>query len=347
MANGVYWVGSNGNVYAKSTAFQGVKNVGSLAQQQQFRSMGLPNFLDNYSQIDDPVSAGGDTSADDGGGGGSADPYAKWGGKAAFDSKVAAFNTQKQGIFDTANEAIGSTGRSLNSSILDFLASYKQGQKAIDEKAITADQAKIQGARDITGMISRGINSAGVMLANKNAIDSSAGEGVARAYGDIGQREMNKVGTQYAGAQREIATDQSNLADSAALFNRHYGENKTNAIESIVSNARNSLAALDAQITDASLPNRIAIEQEKERIRGEALNALSQYDTVLNQGISDTKALTPEQRLAQATSRSTEGIALGDGAYQYDTQAPAQFQGTGPFASNLPLFTFAGRRREG
>lgn len=74
MANGVYWVGSDGNVYAKSSAFEGVKNVGSLSQQQQFRSMGLPNFLDNYSQIDDPASASGAPSG--GGGGGSADPNA-------------------------------------------------------------------------------------------------------------------------------------------------------------------------------------------------------------------------------------------------------------------------------
>lgn len=275
-----------------------------------------------------------------------ADPYAQWGGRAAFDAKVNAFNTQKQGIFDTSNEAIGATGRSLNSSILDFLDSFKQGQNSINEKAITADQAKLQGGRDITSMISRGIRSSGVNLANKNATDSSAAEGVARAYGDIGQREMNKVGGQYAGAQREIGMDQEKLAESGAMFNRHYGENKTNAIEGIVSNARNSLAALDAQIADASLPDRIAIEQEKEKIRATALSELSRYDTVLSEGMAGVKALTPEQRMAQAAQRSTEGISLGDNAYQYDTQAPLQFQGTGPFASNLPLFTFAGRRRE-
>jgi len=197
------------------------------------------------------------------------DPYAQWGGRAAYNSKVNAFNTQKQGVFDTANEAIGATGRNLNSSILDFLDQYKQGQNAVNEKAITADQAKMQGSRDITSMVGRGIRSAGTMLANKNASDSSAGEGIARAYGDIGQREMSKVGGQYADAQRGIVSDQTALQNSAAQFNRHYGEDKTNAIESIVTSARNSLAALDAQIADASLPDRIAIEQEKERIRGE------------------------------------------------------------------------------
>ena len=274
------------------------------------------------------------------------DPYAQWGGRAAYDSKINAFNTQKQGVFDTTNEAIDSTGRSLNSSILDFLSSYKQGQNTINDKSITADQAKLQGTRDITGMIGRGVRSAGINLANKNATDSSAAEGVARAYGDIGQREMNKVGGQYAEAQRGIAADQGNLAESAALFNRHYGENKTNAIEGIVSNARNSLAALDAQIADANLPDRIAIEQEKERIRNDALGKLSQYDQVLNTGVSGVKALTPEERMAQAAQRSTEGVDLGANAFQYDTQAPAQFQNTGPFASNLPLFTLAGRRKD-
>lgn len=274
------------------------------------------------------------------------DPYAQWGGRAAYDSKINAFNTQKQGIFDTANEAVDSSGRSLNSSILDFLGSYKQGQNTINEKAITADQAKITGGRDILSMVGRGIRSAGVNLANKNASDSSATEGVARAYGDVGQREMNKVGGQYADAQRGIATDQQNLADSAALFNRKYEDNKVGAVEGIVSSARNSLAALDAAIADASLPQRIQIEQEKERIRGDALGKLSQYDQVLSSGIGGVKALTQEDRLAQANQRSIEGINLGSNAFQYDTQAPAQFQNTGPYASNLPLFTLAGRRKE-
>lgn len=275
-----------------------------------------------------------------------ADPYAQWGGRAAYDSQRASFNTQKQGIFDTANEAAASSGRQMNSSILDFIDSYRSGQNKINEAGIAADQAKMQGAKDINGMVGRGIRSGGVMLAGKNATNSSAAEGIARAYGDIGTRQMNKVGGQYADANRQIAGQQNELAQNAAQFNRHYQEQKVNTVEGIVSSARNSLAALDAQIANASLPDRIAIEQEKERVRNDAMNKLNQYDQVLAQGQSSVQGITPEQRAAQASQRMTEGVQLGDSAFQYDTQAPAQFQGTGPYASNLPLFTLAGRRKE-
>lgn len=274
------------------------------------------------------------------------DPYAKWGGRAAYDSQRAGFNTQKQGIFDTANEAADSSGRQLNSSILDFIDSYRSGQNKINNAGIAADQAKMQGAQDIRGMVGRGIQSGGVMLAGKNATDSSATEAIARAYGDIGTRQMNKVGGQYAEANRNISGQQDELAQSAAQFNRHYQEQKASTVDSIVSAARNSLAALDAQIASASLPDRIAIEQEKERVRNDALGKLNQYDQVLAQGQAGVVSITPEQRAAQAAQRMTEGVQLGDNAFQYTAEAPAQFQGTGPYASNLPLFTLAGRRKE-
>lgn len=328
---GVYWIGADGNTWTKDS-MSGVQNMGPASGNNLLSSY--------YRQIADPNPPQHPNPPQQ------TDPYAKWGGRGAYNAKIAAFNSQKQGVFDTANEAIGATGRNLNSSILDFLDQYKQGQNSVNEKAITADQAKMQGSRDITSMVGRGIRSAGSMLANKNASDSSAADGIARAYGDIGQREMSKVGGQYADAQRGIMSDQTALQNSAAQFNRHYGEDKTNAIEGIVTSARNSLAALDAQIADASLPDRIAIEQEKERIRGEALNSLSQYDQTLSSGVAAVKSLTPEQRMAQAAQRSTQGVDLGSNAFQYDSQAPAQFQNTGPYASNLPLFTLPGRRKE-
>lgn len=274
------------------------------------------------------------------------DPYAKWGGQAAYNTQVNGFNTQKQGIQDTANEAISNSGRTLKGSILDYLDSYKSGQNAINEMGINADLAKMSGVRDVTGMVGRGITSGSRVLANKNASNSSAAQGIAEAYGDIGRRELNKVGGQYEEANRAADSKQTELNDSYASFARKYDDEKASIVDNIVSAARNSLSALDAQIASASLPQRIQIEAEKQSIRDRAMAQLNQYDQVLSSGRAEQKALTAEQRRAQAAERSTAGYDLGANAFQYDTQAPMQMQNTGSAPGQLPLFTFPGRRND-
>lgn len=274
-----------------------------------------------------------------------ADPYAKYGGTAAYNSLVSGFNAQKGNIYGTANEAAANAGIGLNSSILDLLSALKSGQSKIDQQAVQNELAKKQGTAGVLGMVGRGIKSGGVTLANKNASNSSASEALARAYGDIGRRQLSSVGNQYAQGQDAVATAQADFEQQRAGQIRHIGENKAQVVNNIVADARDKLAALDGQIASANLPNRINIEQEKEAIRQAALNQLQQYDQALSQGVAGINPTSIDARRGKAAELANAGTAP-ENAFNYTTQTPVQFQDTGPFASGLPIFISNRSRRQ-
>lgn len=272
------------------------------------------------------------------------DPYSQWGGRDAYNNLVTGFDSQKQNIYGTAREAAGASGTQFKGSILDFVDSLRSAQSGIDNRGVNNELARRQGSQGVMGMVGRGINSAGVMLNNKNAGDSSASGAIARAYGDIGRREMSNVNNQYEMGNREIGLAQQDLESQRASGMRRLEDSKLGIVNNIVADARNSLAALDAAMLDADLPTRIQIEQEKEAIKSQVLGELSQYDTMLREQAGGVTAMGQDARRAEATRLASLGTAP-ENSFQYDTEAPAEFQDTGPFSGNLPLFTFR-RTRE-
>jgi len=281
----------------------------------------------------------------DGGAAAKVDPYAKYGGASAYNSLMSSFGNQKNNIFGTANDAAENSGIGYKNSILDFVDQLRSGQGQIDERGIQADLAKKQGVNSILDMVGRGIRSGGVLLANKNAGDSSAAGAIAQAYGDVGRRELSGVGNQYEQEQRAIQMSQDELAQQQASGQRKLGDSKTQIVNNIVSEARNSLAALDAQIAQADLPTRIAIEQEKNSIKDSVMGKLSQYDSLLAQETSKIAPKSAEQRRAEAYELANSGVAA-DNSFNFSNEAPVQFQQTGPFAGDLPLFSLPRGRDE-
>lgn len=285
-----------------------------------------------------------------GGGGGGytapvSDPYAQWGGESKYNALVDSFNKQKGVILDTSGRAADTGAAKLHGNILDFLDQYRGGQQKIDQSAVNNELAKRQGVSGVQGMVGRGIRSGGVTLANKNASDSSAAGAIARAYGDIGGRELRGIGNEYEQQNQEIGLQQQDLGRQANQFGRHYEEDKKSLVNNIVTDAQLKLAALDAQIADADLPDRIAIEQEKARIKADATDKLYQYDDYLSRERGKIKPTSVGDRRIQAEQLQNAGTDLGEGAFNFTEQVPAQFQG-GPFASDLPLFSVRGGRRE-
>lgn len=252
--------------------------------------------------------------------------------------KIAAAGVQKDNIFNTANEAATTGGNTLHSSILDFLDSVKSGQQNIDNEAVQNELAKRQGTQGVLGMVGRGIQSAGVTLANRNAGDSSATEAFSRAYGDLGRRQLSDVGSQYALGNDKIQQEQGNLADSITSGTRKITDSKNTIVNNIVSDARSQFAALDAQIAQASLPQRIQIEQEKEKVRQSVLGTLQQYDQELSSGVSGVTPMSQDARLAKVNALASAGTAP-DNAFSFTSQAPAELQGTGANNFSLPIYT--------
>lgn len=272
------------------------------------------------------------------------DPYARWGGASAYNKLVSGFGNQKNAIGDSASDAARASGINMRNSIMDLIESLQQAQQSVDNRGINNEMAKRRGYSDIYSMMNRGIKSGGVMLANRNASNSSAAQAIADAYGQVGQRELSDVNNQFELENQDIGIAQDNVDLQRRAGLRRIDSSKELTVNNIVSDANNQLAALDTAMANASLPDRIAIDQEKNRIRSEVLNILSQYDNKLGD-VNNVKAMGRNARIGEATRRMQLGQASPT-QFDYQTEAPAQFQNTGPFASSLPIFTYRGDREE-
>lgn len=267
------------------------------------------------------------------------DPYARWGGQDAFNQLMDNFHRQKDSVYSTAHDAANNFGLGYRDSILDFISGLRTGQQGIDSKAARNELAKMQGTQGVLGMVGRGVKSSGVMLANKNAGNSSAAGALAGAYGDIGRRELGNVGNQYEMGNEDVRLAQGQLDQQRESGARKLSTSKTQTINQIVSEARDKFAALDAAMADKSLPERIAIDQEKETVRQQVLADLQAYDQQLQEGLGGIHASSADDRRAEASRLSSAGTDLGKDAFSYTTETPAELQGTGPVASELPLFS--------
>lgn len=254
------------------------------------------------------------------------------------------YNSSKDATFGSINDAINSGASGYNSSILDYLDSLKSSQGAINNKAVQNELSRSTGTAGVLDMVGHGIRSGGVTLANDNASNSSAADALAKAYGDIGRRQLSGVGNQYELGKSDIAQSQTALDQANSTELRHASENKTNIINSIVSQATDKLSALNAAAASASLPDRLDIESQKSQIQQQALSALQQYDQALSSGISGNAPTSVEANRATAAGLASAGTAPDD-AFNYTTDVPANLQSTGPFASELPIFTLPSKKQ--
>lgn len=295
-------------------------------------------------------------SVTSGGGGGSSldhpvlgdtapDPYAKYGGEANYNRLVDNFTQTLGNIRSSANSAGTQKAKEYNASILDFLDSLRMGQSNIDNQFIQNELAKQQGTADVNASVGRGIRSGGVMLANRNAGDSSGAEGLARAYGELGRQQLTGVGNQYAQGQNAIQQAQENFDLQRASGQRQLGVSRDGVVNGILDSAQQALAQLDANAINASIPQRVDIEREKANIKAAVLEQLSQYDEALNSGLGKINPLGADTARIRAAELARAGQAPAS-AFDYTAEVPMQFQNTGPFASELPIFTFPQGRRE-
>lgn len=269
------------------------------------------------------------------------DPYAQWGGLANYQALVNQYAGKKSSLLDSINQRVNQEGQTYGRGVEDFLTGAQRTLTGINQKAAQNELARSQGRADILGKVSRGIKSGNVMLGQKNASNSSAAAAIANAYGDIGNRDNMKVEQGYQLNNENINTDLNNFTQDTQRTARRIEEDKNNIINTIVNDATSQLQALDAQIAGASLPDRIAIEQEKNRIRSEASGRLSAYDAQLNQA-RGLQGMTLEQRRAEAQRLASLGTSAGN-PFQIAPEANMQAQ-TQTNDFGLPIYTMPKRR---
>lgn len=259
-------------------------------------------------------------------------------------SLMADFNQQKGNIYSSAADAAGNAGVGLSGSILDYINGLTQGQRAIDTKSIGNEQSRLGGIRNVQDVVGQGIRSGGVQLSNRNAGNSSASEALARAYGILGRQQLSQVGQQYEQGKTGIANDQQTFNENSVANARKISDSKTQTINQIVADANNSLVNLDSRMAYANLPDRLALDQEKQNIKNQTLQLLSSFDQQLQNAQGAVHPQSADQNQAAAFQLQNAGTAP-ESAFSFDTQPAAQFAGTGPFASDLPLFQLARQKR--
>lgn len=246
------------------------------------------------------------------------------------------FNSGRDVLNSSLNTRIGQEGIGYQRNLQDWVTGFNKSQTGLDTRGINAEMAKSQGAKGVLGMVGRGIKSGGVMLANRNAGDSSAAQAIASAYGDMGRRQMSGVNNAYGIEQNQIGLEQTALDEAGALQKTRFGEDKNTVINSIINDAQTQIAALNEAAAGAGIADRMDIAGEIERIRTQATNQLQQFDTELGKAKG---AQSADQRRTEAGRLADLGQA-SNMDFGYSAEVPGQFQGTGPFASELPIFTY-------
>ena len=269
-------------------------------------------------------------------------------------STAPSYNTYQQSLLDSlpqqlqtitggAHQSGTTAAGDYNTKILDFIDSLTQGQNTINNQGVQNELSRKQGSQGVLGMVGRGIQSGGVQLANDNAGNSSATEALARAYGILGRQQQTGVNNQYVQGQNTIQNAQSAFDLQRQGGQRDITQGKQDATNAIVQQANYQLAYLDSQLINASLPDKLNIQQQQDAIRQDAMSQLSQYDPELASGAAGVTPSSQADQQAKAQQLATSGTAATN-PFSYTSQIPAQFQGSGPYASSLPIFTSPGKK---
>lgn len=271
-----------------------------------------------------------------------ADPYAKFGGTAAYNSLRAGFGDQKNVTIGTADRAAATSAGQRRNSILDFLDGLRQQEKSIDNAGIVAERSRLQGLDDVESSVQGGVRNANSLLAGRNAGGATVGTEIAKYLQGQGRQQASRVNNDYDIAQLDIANQQEALDVGRNSQLRGFEQDKQASINNIVDAAELGLAEINSAMANASLPDRISLQEEKNAILNRVTSQLSQFDQMLNQGASSVRSRGVDDRRAEAARQRDLGVgAYDDTAYDFET-AQATPNNT---QTDLPLFTYSFRRR--
>lgn len=249
------------------------------------------------------------------------------------------FNTSLNTILGAENNVGNTKAGDTRTSIMQYLDSLKAQQNALDNSTVQNYLAKQQGTQGVNEAVGRGIRSGGVILANKNAGNSSAAQAIADAYGQIGRQQLAGVGGQFAQSQNANDQAEQALMTDAASHIRDYPQTQTDIVNGIVNDAAQQLGSLNQTMTYLQAPDRVDVESKKQQVMNDTLSKLQGLDQLLSNGVSANKpidSLAAQQKAAQLYS---QGVAPAAGAYDLTASPTPTFQNSGPAPSQLPIFT--------
>lgn len=266
------------------------------------------------------------------------DPYAQWGGQANYNSLGTQFNANADNLRSSAGSSAGTNATGYGNAVTDYLHKLGVGQQYLDDRGTQAELAKSQANQGIMGMVGRGIQSGGIALAGRNAADGSASEAIARAYGDLGHRQMNSVGNQYAQTEHNIGVDQNNFNYDKTFNAKRLSDEEAASTQGIVQNAQSRINDINNWAAGQSLPQRLNAQQEIAQIQTQISGLVDPQNQRLNSGVAGVNAHTTDQNRAAANDLAHAGTSATN-PFDFQSSGPAQFNNTGVAPGSLPIYT--------
>jgi hypothetical protein len=272
------------------------------------------------------------------GGGGS-------GGAAA--APVDPYNSDQHAFLDALNGAIGNieqngadafgtANRTLQGQSDSLFNKVQTGQKGVDRARENVELNRLNGIRDVLGFVRNGLQSAGTRLSNMNALDSSGADAFARAYGQIGNQKSRAVGNSAFLAGRDVDTQQDQVDLTRTQGITDFQRLRDEQVASIGSSVRQQLAQLDQQAAGLSLPGRVAVDAEKNKIISAGQAQLNALDAALQGRVGGVKAEGTDAVRQTARQLQTAGTA-GNNPFDVGLDNISTSV-SGPAISQLPLF---------
>ena len=131
-------------------------------------------------------------------------------------------NTQKNNIYNTGVDTANSATLNGRNSIMDYIDSLRAGQSKIDLGRTNVIRSQMRNVDSAQQMVGNGIRSGGISLSNRNAVDSSATEQIARAYGTLGNRQIISGNDKAIDANASLDQEQLSLGIGSEKQKREF-----------------------------------------------------------------------------------------------------------------------------
>ena len=241
-----------------------------------------------------------------------------------------------ENIRGNARNAFGSAKRNLQGNAENLFNSIRSGQKSITRARENVELNRLNGIRDILGFVRDGLKQGTTRLSQTNSLDSSATDSLARAYSDIGADKNRALGNQAFLENRDIDTSQEELDVQEGSGRNDFNRIRDEQVQTIGNQMRQQLLSLDQQAAGLSIPDRIAVDAEKQRVIDEGLAQLAEVDRWLQEQLGTVNPASQDAIRAAARELQTAGTA---GENPFDLGGTPGQTMTGPAISQLPLFT--------
>lgn len=318
-------------------------NIGAAAQSITGRDL-TPGFnITKSAPFVGPTGGGGGQAATSGAnqsavtGVAAPDPYAAWGGQAAYNQATGQVDSGLNNIRQSGADAFGNAYRGLQGNLSDAIQGYKGQQTGIDNSRANNELNRLNGIQDILGYVRNGLQQGGSRLAASNATESSATGALQRAYQQLGSQKSRSVNSQAGLQSNQLDQSQKALTDNENYSKVVLQRNRDNAVNTIGTDLRDQLSKLDQQAQGLNLAGRIQVDQEKQSLVDKGLAQLQELDQWYAGQLSGVAPQTQDQVIAAAQGLRSAGTALSNpfaDQLNFDQQ-----QVQGPAVNQLPLFT--------